>query len=575
TPSACRSGFLVLLVGAALAEDKDSFSIGLGVLSPSYSQKIGVDGSTKVDFNQEKSGFSYSVSSGNPAEKGSAGSPTKPYSHISFSQQFQEPRSKGAGELQQVAQHQAPPSQASYGQGSPEAAKVQYVPQGYAPGPQAAPQYAGYGGTSGPYSLSGGAQHGAPQQAAGYGYSPSVFSGGNSLAAYGGSPGGPQGGYGAPQQAAYGSPQGHQGFAAENAAALAAAQQQAYSQQQQAYAPQQQALQQSYAPPQQAYAPQQQPSFAPPQHLLPRPLQWSRRCRRRRRRRWRSIPRCGTRCRSDTVPTSSAQPKPSCLKVQQFTVVAQERHLPFMEATAVVVPVPEPEVLTATVAAPVLPEQPFKRTAVAREPRLRFMAVTVAPEPAEPAQVFTLTLAEPLLELLFTAMAAVVAQLVPPFWDTVAAPEPGWHFTVVMVATEQLPECSTLPEHLLAGHKPVDTLRSLQPSGPVDTERREATEHTEHMEEPTEEPKEPVATLPRRRCRSSRPTTHKVNHREHISISEPRLRARSATAVLAPGPLTASIYLSLALRVTPVFLGEAIDGSAGRNNSDPIVACSR
>ncbi|EEC14129.1 conserved hypothetical protein [Ixodes scapularis] len=412
-------GFLVLFVGAALAEEKDSFSIGLGVLSPSYSQKIGVDGSTKVDFNQEKSGFSYSVSSGNPAEKGSAGSPTKPYSHISFSQQFQEPRSKGAGELQQVAQHQAPPSQASYGQGSPEAAKVQYVPQGYAPGPQAAPQYAGYGGTSGPYSLSGGAQHGAPQQAAGYGYAPSVFSGGNSLAAYGGSPGGPQGGYGAPQQAAYGSPQGHQGFAAENAAALAAAQQQAYSQQQQAYAPQQQALQQSYAPPQQAYAPQQQPSFAPPQHLFAAPQQSYAPPQQS----YASPQQTYEAPQQGTVPTSSAQPKPSCLKVQLFTAVALERHLPFMEATAVAVPVPEPEVLTATVAAPVLREQPFKPTAVAREPRLRFMAATVAPELPEPAQVFTL--AEPLLELLFTAMVAVVPQLVPPFWDTVAALEPG------------------------------------------------------------------------------------------------------------------------------------------------------
>ncbi|EEC14130.1 hypothetical protein IscW_ISCW021198 [Ixodes scapularis] len=196
----------------------------------------------------------------------------------------------------------------------------------------------------------------------------------------------------------------------------------------------------------------------------------------------------------------------------------------------------------------------------------------MAVEPAEPVELYM----------------ATVAELVEPFKVTAAkprAPPLGLHRTqelpgatlispALREATEQHPECSTLPEHLLAGPKPVDTLRSLQPSGPVDTERREATERTEHMEEPTEEPKEPVATLPRRRCRSSRPTTHKVNHREHISTSEPCLRARSAAAVLAPGPLTASIYLSLARRVTPVFLGEAIDGSAGRDNSDPIVARS-
>lgn len=113
---------LALTCGAALAgDDKDSFSIGLGVLSPSYSQKIGPDGSTKVDFNQEKSGFSYSVSSGEPNAKGSSGA-IKPYSHITFTQQFQEPGAKHAGsanELQQGAQHQPPPAQQHYGTPAP------------------------------------------------------------------------------------------------------------------------------------------------------------------------------------------------------------------------------------------------------------------------------------------------------------------------------------------------------------------------------------------------------------------------------------------------------------------------
>lgn len=33
------------------SDNKDSFSIGLGVLSPSYSQKFGEDGKTKLEFN--------------------------------------------------------------------------------------------------------------------------------------------------------------------------------------------------------------------------------------------------------------------------------------------------------------------------------------------------------------------------------------------------------------------------------------------------------------------------------------------------------------------------------------------
>ncbi|KAH7946967.1 hypothetical protein HPB52_006442 [Rhipicephalus sanguineus] len=101
------------MLGAASAgddKDDDSFSIGLGVLSPSYRQKIGPDGNTKVDFNQEKDGFSFSVSSGEPNAKTASGG-VKPYSHITFSQQFQDPAAKkhaaaGGAELQQVAQHQ-------------------------------------------------------------------------------------------------------------------------------------------------------------------------------------------------------------------------------------------------------------------------------------------------------------------------------------------------------------------------------------------------------------------------------------------------------------------------------------
>jgi len=45
----------------AASEEEEKFSIGLGVLSPSYSQKFGEDGKTKLDFNSEKGGFSYSL----------------------------------------------------------------------------------------------------------------------------------------------------------------------------------------------------------------------------------------------------------------------------------------------------------------------------------------------------------------------------------------------------------------------------------------------------------------------------------------------------------------------------------
>jgi hypothetical protein len=40
--------------------DEPRFAIGLGTLSPSYSQKL--DNGGRLDFNHEKNGFSYSLS---------------------------------------------------------------------------------------------------------------------------------------------------------------------------------------------------------------------------------------------------------------------------------------------------------------------------------------------------------------------------------------------------------------------------------------------------------------------------------------------------------------------------------
>lgn len=45
----------------AESDDEPRFSIGLGTLAPSYSQKFGLDGSTRLDFNHRKNGFSYSL----------------------------------------------------------------------------------------------------------------------------------------------------------------------------------------------------------------------------------------------------------------------------------------------------------------------------------------------------------------------------------------------------------------------------------------------------------------------------------------------------------------------------------
>jgi len=69
---------------ASSSDNKETFSIGLGVLSPSYSQKFGEDGKTKLDFNSEQGGFSYSLTNVvHPAQSGpgstvqvSTGNPT-------------------------------------------------------------------------------------------------------------------------------------------------------------------------------------------------------------------------------------------------------------------------------------------------------------------------------------------------------------------------------------------------------------------------------------------------------------------------------------------------------------------
>lgn len=57
------------------ADDEPRFSIGLGTLAPSYSQKFGVDGATRLDFNHRKDGFSYSLTNHHHPEIGSADEP--------------------------------------------------------------------------------------------------------------------------------------------------------------------------------------------------------------------------------------------------------------------------------------------------------------------------------------------------------------------------------------------------------------------------------------------------------------------------------------------------------------------
>ncbi|XP_074601809.1 uncharacterized protein LOC141855607 isoform X3 [Brevipalpus obovatus] len=53
------------------SSDEPRFSIGLGTLAPSYSQKFGVDGRTRLDFNHRKDGFSYSLSNNHHPEPSS------------------------------------------------------------------------------------------------------------------------------------------------------------------------------------------------------------------------------------------------------------------------------------------------------------------------------------------------------------------------------------------------------------------------------------------------------------------------------------------------------------------------
>lgn len=61
---------LVFFATTVLAGDDAKFSIGLGVLAPSYSQKFGDSGS--LDVNQEKNGFSYTLNNqGHPGSRSS------------------------------------------------------------------------------------------------------------------------------------------------------------------------------------------------------------------------------------------------------------------------------------------------------------------------------------------------------------------------------------------------------------------------------------------------------------------------------------------------------------------------
>lgn len=58
-------------------DDQPKFSIGLGTLSPSYTQKLGPDGKTQLDFNTDKNGFSYSISNVNHQSLTQSGSENK------------------------------------------------------------------------------------------------------------------------------------------------------------------------------------------------------------------------------------------------------------------------------------------------------------------------------------------------------------------------------------------------------------------------------------------------------------------------------------------------------------------
>jgi hypothetical protein len=71
------NSFIILILTSSslvLAQSDGSeprFSIGLGVLAPSYSQKL--DGNGRLDVNQDKSGFSYSLNNVvHPSSSGSS-----------------------------------------------------------------------------------------------------------------------------------------------------------------------------------------------------------------------------------------------------------------------------------------------------------------------------------------------------------------------------------------------------------------------------------------------------------------------------------------------------------------------
>ncbi|XP_076371670.1 uncharacterized protein LOC143257189 [Tachypleus tridentatus] len=62
--------WIVLVIFFTVVSAEDYFATGLGTLDPNYSQKLGPDGSVRLDFRQKKNGFSYSVS--NSADKNGA-----------------------------------------------------------------------------------------------------------------------------------------------------------------------------------------------------------------------------------------------------------------------------------------------------------------------------------------------------------------------------------------------------------------------------------------------------------------------------------------------------------------------
>ena len=86
-------------------EDDGKFSIGLGVLAPSYRQKVGTgkELGAQIDYNQEGKGFSYTVSQGDPNSG-------KPYTSIQISRPApQEAPAGSAKSAPSPASYQPPP----------------------------------------------------------------------------------------------------------------------------------------------------------------------------------------------------------------------------------------------------------------------------------------------------------------------------------------------------------------------------------------------------------------------------------------------------------------------------------